>query len=182
MDYFWGNVHQNKSRHELFWGKFDYTRNKNLCDYAMNVYNMSKHLEPVIPEESIIKCLSKHFGKEVENHILYNQINNLDVFMEYLLEIEGNLRTNNGRGNNNFNDNYNRNNKYINQNRGYNNRRYGNNNYEQGTLRNQEKWKEISMENNQKSEGKRYLNMACQQEMDFQQPSTSKQSEMTQNF
>ncbi|XP_056648541.1 uncharacterized protein PF3D7_1120000-like [Diorhabda sublineata] len=94
--YFWGEIQQANFRERLYFGKFDYNKNKNLNSYAMQLYNIAQYLEPAMKEEELVLYVGRHFNAEMSETIVLHNIKTMDNMSSYLQRVERSIQ-NGGR-------------------------------------------------------------------------------------
>ncbi|XP_057667218.1 uncharacterized protein PF3D7_1120000-like [Diorhabda carinulata] len=94
--YFWGEIQQANFRERLYFGKFDYNKNKNLNSYAMQLYNIAQYLEPAMKEEELVLYVGRHFNAEMSETIVLHNIKTMDNMSSYLQRVERSIQNGNG--------------------------------------------------------------------------------------
>ncbi|XP_056630852.1 probable inactive serine/threonine-protein kinase scy2 [Diorhabda sublineata] len=83
-------------REWLYFGKFDYNKNKNLNSYAMQLYNIAQYLEPAMKEEELVLYVGRHFNAEMSETIVLHNIKTMDNMSSYLQRVERSIQNGNG--------------------------------------------------------------------------------------
>lgn len=68
-NYFWGETQQAKFREKLYQGKYKPSKNLRMADYALDLARKAKTLEPPMGDAEIIRCVKRHFDKEISREI-----------------------------------------------------------------------------------------------------------------
>ncbi|XP_056647233.1 probable serine/threonine-protein kinase clkA [Diorhabda sublineata] len=83
-------------RERLYFGNFDYNKNKNLNSYAMQLYNIAQYLEPAMKEEELVLYVGRHFNAEMSETIVLHNIKTMDNMSSYLQRVERSIQNGNG--------------------------------------------------------------------------------------
>lgn len=85
--YFWGDTQQAKFREKLYTGRYKPSKNLRMADYALDIARKAKTLEPPMGDAEIIRCLKRHFDREITREIKITTVKTIADLMFLLEEI-----------------------------------------------------------------------------------------------
>lgn len=88
MKHFWGENQQSKFREKIYMGKYKPSKTVRMMDYALDLARKAKVLEPPMGDAEIIRCIKRHFDKEVSREIKLTSVKTIAEFIEILEEIQ----------------------------------------------------------------------------------------------
>ncbi|XP_029169585.1 uncharacterized protein K02A2.6-like [Nylanderia fulva] len=84
---FWGDTQQAKFREKLYMGQYKPGKSSTMADYALDLARQAKLLEPPMGDAEIIRCVKRHFDKEVAREIKWSTTKNISELTSILEEI-----------------------------------------------------------------------------------------------
>lgn len=86
--HFWGENQQAKFREKLYMGKYKPNKAIRISDYALDLARKAKFLEPPMSDTEIIRCLKRHFDREISKEIKLATVRNIAELTSLLEEIQ----------------------------------------------------------------------------------------------
>lgn len=89
---FWGQEVQAQFREHLYTGKYAPTEKPymTMSEYAMSLARDARLLEPTMSEYEVIRCVKRHFDRDVTREVRPSTVKSLQVLMGLLEDIEAN--------------------------------------------------------------------------------------------
>ncbi|KAK9703833.1 hypothetical protein QE152_g29080 [Popillia japonica] len=85
---YWSERQQSKIRTNLLVGKFDSSKGTSREFYFTSKYSVARYLTPPIPEEELVKYLSRHFDFTIARAVTSQQIRNYQEMTDLLREFD----------------------------------------------------------------------------------------------
>lgn len=96
---FWGEEAQARFREQLYMGRYANNKGLSMADYAMNMARQAKVLDPPMSEKEIVRCVKRHFDREISREIGPSVVMGIKEMIKLLEEIEDEKRVSNEKRN-----------------------------------------------------------------------------------
>lgn len=87
-DRYWGEEAQAKFRERLYMEKYNGEKQGSMADYTMSLARDAKFLEPPMSEREIIRCLKRHFDRDIAREIRPSTVKTVAELVEMLEEMD----------------------------------------------------------------------------------------------
>jgi len=85
---FWGENQQAKFHEKLYLGKYKTNKGARMADYALDLARQAKLLDPPMGDAEIIRCVKRHFDKEIVREIKITTIKTVADLTGLLEEVQ----------------------------------------------------------------------------------------------
>jgi len=84
---FWGEEHQARFREDVYTGKYNAAGGESMSEYALNLIEQAKFLNPPMTDHEVIRCVKRHFGQGISREVRPTTVKNIEDFVTILDEI-----------------------------------------------------------------------------------------------
>jgi hypothetical protein len=86
--FYWSDDKQARFREKLYTGKYKTSKNIRMSDYALDLVKQAKLLQPPMTDRELIRCIKRHFDKEIAREIRATTARTISDLIELLEEIQ----------------------------------------------------------------------------------------------
>lgn len=88
LDNYRGEEQQGRYREEIYTGMYEINCGMTMSEYALNLSNQARYLKPPMSEREIIRCVKRHFEKDIAREIRPTTVKNIEELVTMLDEVE----------------------------------------------------------------------------------------------